>query len=74
MNTENIFSVTEKDIIIDEDNAVSCHGETVKVHDQLFDNMILISQYKVRVLKEHNIVQHGQVKPLRDHLILDAER
>ena len=73
INTENIFSVTEKGMIKDEDNAVSCQGQTVKVHDQLFDNMILISQYKVTVLEEDYIVQSGQVETLRDHLILDAE-
>ena len=48
MNTENVFSVTEKGMIKDEDNAVSCQGETVKVHDQLFDNMILISKHKLQ--------------------------
>ena len=51
MNNENIFSVTEKGMIKDEDNAVSYQGETVKLHDQSFDNMILISQYKVTVLE-----------------------
>ena len=73
MNTENVFSVTEKGMIRDEDNAVSCQGETVKVHDQLFDNMILVSQYKITVLEEDYIIQDGQVETLRDHLILDAE-
>ena len=69
MNTENVFSMTEKGMIKDEDNAVSCQGEIVKVHDQLFDNMILISQYKITVLEESYIVQDGQIETLRDHLI-----
>ena len=60
INTENVFSVTEKGMIKDEDDAVSCQGETVKVHDQLFDNMILISQYKVTVLEEDYIVQNNK--------------
>ena len=72
INTENVFSVTEKGMIKDEDDAVSCQGETVKVHDQLFDNMILILQYKVTVLEEDYIVQQGQVETLRNHLVLDA--
>ena len=68
-----MFSVTEEGMIKDKDDAVSCQGETVKVHDQLFDNMILISQYKVTVLEEDYIVQQGQVETLKDQLILDAE-
>ena len=60
-------------MIKDEDNAVSCQGEKVKVYNQLFDNMILISLYKITVLEEHYIVPDGQVETFRDNLILDAE-
>ena len=73
INRANVFSVTEKGMIKDEDDAVSCQGETVKVHDQLFDIMILISQYKVTVLEEDYIVQNRQVATLRNHLILYEE-
>ena len=72
INTENIFSVTEKGMIKDQDNAVSCQGETVKIHNEIFDNIVMISQYKVTLLDEEYIVENNKIENLRDHITLDT--
>ena len=53
LNEENVFKVNDLGIIHTDTSVPWCEGQTVKFKDNLMDNILIISQYKVEVIQEN---------------------
>ena len=73
INREEVFSVTEKGIIHDAGNSVSCQGETMKIGRELVDNILQMSQYKISIQEEKLLIKGPQVEVLSDHTKLPCQ-
>ena len=52
MNAETIIRVVEQGEISEHDSGVQCKGQTVRIGEELVDNIIVLSQSKVTIQEE----------------------
>ena len=67
---ENIIYNNDLGLIIVGDNTISCRGQPMKLKNNIIQDILQISQYKVTVLKEKFIVEDEQVETMSDHIML----
>ena len=72
LNEETIFSVTEKGLIHDSSSGVTCKGEQMRIGQEIVDNILQMSQYKVTIREEELLAKGQEVEVLTDHTKLSC--
>ena len=67
---ETIFTVSEKGVIKAENGNVYCEGEQMRIGEEVVDGVLVLSQYRVTVIKEDYIIDNNIVEVVGDHISL----
>ena len=70
---ETIFTAGEKGVISEGNGNIYCQGEEMRVGDQIVKQILILSQYRVKVLEEKFILDRNRVEVIGDHLRLPEE-
>ena len=70
MNTETVIRVVERGEITDHDGGVQCKVQTVKIGEELVDNIIVLAQTKITIQEEEFLLTGDKIEGVSDHLIL----
>ena len=73
MNTETVIRVVERGEITDHDGGVQCKGQTVKIGEELVDNIIILAQTKITIQEEEFLLTGNTIEGVSDHLILSCK-
>ena len=73
MNAETIIRDVESGQIKDEDNVVSCKGQTNIVHGEVIDNILVVSQTRIILKEEQMTISGNEIEVLEDHLTLTCK-
>lgn len=72
INKVNIFTVNERGVLHEDNGRVSCQGEQMKVGNDIVQDVLKLSQYKVSVIPESFIDINGTLKATRAGLTLPS--
>ena len=67
---ENVIQLLDKGTIYNNDNKMACEGEKVKLGSQLVDGVVVMSQYRVLLLKQDYVVSNDRVEVVSSHTAL----
>ena len=73
VGTETVFTVTERGVVTEGKNNIFCEGEKIKINDHLIDGVIIMAQYRIKILEEKFIVERGRVEVISSHQRLPAD-
>ena len=73
MNFETIIRDVESGQIKDDDNTVSCKGQTNIVHGEVIDNILVVSQTRIVLKEEQMTISGNEIEVLGDHLRLGCK-
>ena len=74
IGSENIFGVEELGTINIGDDSVSCQGQPLRVKDHIINDVLVISQWRVTVVKQKYKTKGDIVEATGDHLRLPEQR
>ena len=66
---ETIFYVNELGVIHHDENYISCEGQQMKIDNNIINDMMQISQYRI-ILQKENYVIEDQIEAQRNHIKL----
>ena len=72
-NSETIFTATEKGVVKADGGNIYCKGEELRFNNEIIEGVIIMSQYKVRIVPEVFIIDQQRVETLDEHLKLPRE-
>ena len=73
MNTETVIRVVERGEITDHDSNVQCKGQTVKIGEELVENIVVLAQTKITIQEEEFLLTGDTIESVSDHLILECK-
>ena len=73
MNTETVIRVVERGEITDHDSNVQCKGQTVKIGEELVENIVVLAQTKITIQEEEFLLTGDTIEGVSDHLILECK-
>ena len=72
IGAENIFHVSEKGILHEDNNKIWCEGEALKINSNLIEGVLKMVQYRIITEEEDYIVDKKRVEALNAHVRLPS--
>ena len=70
---ETIFTATEMGVITEGNGNVYCEGEDLKYNNNIINGVLVLTQYRVRIMAEDFVVDNHRVETTSSHLRLPKE-
>ena len=72
MGEENIFHVSEKGILHQNQNKIYCQGEALKINDNIIEGVLKMVQYRTIIEEEEYLIDKKRVEVLNTHIRLPS--
>lgn len=73
MNSETLLWADEVGLIKDQNGGVTCQGQQHRINGEIVEDVIVLTQYRIRVREERYLIKGGQIESETAHLALPCQ-